>query len=74
MVCTHCPVLPHESAIVYVRVIVLGHVPLSDTVAVKEDSTSPQLSEAVITEGCGAFAQTVTSVGNALVNTGLVVS
>src|SRR5688500_13085444 len=44
---THCPVLPHESAIVYVRVIILGHVPEVDSLAVKVLSTKPQLSDAL---------------------------
>ena len=39
--------MPHESAIWYVRVIVLGQVPLSVCVIVNEEAFNEQLSEAV---------------------------
>src|SRR4030095_16650774 len=45
IVCTHIPMLLQESAIEYVRVIVLGHVPLSVSERVNVVSTTPQLSE-----------------------------
>ena len=47
IVCTHCPVLPHESAIVYVRVTVLGHVPLLDCMTEKDEAFKAQLSDTV---------------------------
>ena len=47
IICTHCPVLPHESAISYVRVIVLGQVPLSASVTENVDTSRPQLSVAL---------------------------
>src|SRR5688572_20449519 len=43
----HCPVLPQESAIRYVRVIVLGQVPLSVCVIVNDEAFNAQLSDAV---------------------------
>ncbi len=47
MTCWHCPVLSHESAIVYVLVIVLGQVPPSVSVTVNVASSIPQLSVTV---------------------------
>ena len=46
IVCTHWPVLPQESAIVYVRVIVLGHVPVFVWLTLNVLATNPQLSVA----------------------------
>src|SRR5687768_13150745 len=47
MVCTHCPVFPHESAIVYVLVMILGQVPASVSFTVNEFASNPQLSDAL---------------------------
>jgi hypothetical protein len=47
MVCTHCPTLPHESAIEYILAIVLGQVPISVSLAANEFISRAQLSEAL---------------------------
>src|SRR5687768_2427294 len=47
IVCTHCPVLLHEAAIVYVLVIVGGHVPLSVCSTLNVVADKAQLSDAL---------------------------
>ena len=48
MVCVHCATFPHESAIEYTRLIILGHViPLVVSTTPNVDGSMPQLSDAL---------------------------